>query len=95
MAGVGISAEEARALSDMYWAEEMEYNIGIHPTQVKERIERCLEESNLQYNEITFLDWQPEGPRVHVSIDGNKFGIFNYETNRFEDVNPRGGVVNA
>lgn len=82
---VGISAEEGRMLSEMYWAEEAEYKMGIHPTQVKERILEVLRQNEINFHEITFLDWKPEGPRVRVSTDGYVYGVFNYETNEFED----------
>lgn len=81
---VGISAEEARILSDMYWAEEAEFEAGIHPTQVKERIIESLTLHEVDFNEITFLDWTPEGSRVRVSLDGTVFAIFNYSTNKWD-----------
>ena len=86
MVGVGISEEEARALSDMYWAEEAEMKAGIHPSQIRERIEICLADNRIAYDEITFLDWDIEGPRVKVQIDDELYGVFNYSTNQFEEV---------
>lgn len=76
-----------REVSVAYWAEEDEYAAGIHPEQVKERIEKELYKLGYQYEEVSFLDWASiEGPRVKVSKDGSFFGIFNYETNKFESI---------
>lgn len=69
-----------------YFAEEAEMKLGIHPTQVKERIENALHKMGHPYKEITFLDWDIEGPNVKVSIDGKYFGVFNYEKNDFTSV---------
>ena len=76
--------EYCRAVSEAYWQEENEFKLGIHPTQVKERIEKCLYEMGYQYEDITFLDWNIEGPRVIVSTNGSFFGVFDYEKNEFE-----------
>lgn len=72
-------------VSAAYWAEEAEYAAGIHPEQVKERIEKELCKLGYHYEEISFLDWASvDGPKVKVSTNGSYFGIFNYETNKFE-----------
>lgn len=73
-------------VSANYWAEEEEMKAGIHPTQVKERIEHVLGEMGYLYEDISYLDWSPEGPRVKVDTNGSYFGIFNYSTNEFEVV---------
>jgi hypothetical protein len=68
-----------------YWAEEEEMKVGTHPTQVLERIQERLHFDDVQYNEITFLDWDGyEGMRVGVSLDGKLYKVFNYEKNCFE-----------
>lgn len=71
--------------SDAYFAEEEEYKLGIHPIQVRDRIQQRLYEIGEEYKDITFLDWECEGPRVKVSLDGEVFGIFNYQNNDFEE----------
>lgn len=71
-------------LSAMYWAEEEEMKLGNHPSQVKERIESNLNTHRIEYDKITFLDWNIEGPRVIVSLDNSIYGVFNYEINQFE-----------
>lgn len=76
---------DSREYSDAYFAEEEEYKMGIHPTQVKDRIEQRLYERGVEYKEITFLDWNCDGSRVKVSVDGKVLGIFNYEDNDFEE----------
>lgn len=73
-----------------YWAEEAEIKAGVHPTQVLERIQERLALENVEFCEITFLDWNVEGTHVKVSLDGKEYGIFNYETNKFEDAINRG-----
>lgn len=77
-------SDYCREVSAAYWAEEDEMKAGIHPTQIKERIEKSLYELGYQYEDISFLDWNVEGPRVRVSTDGSFFGVFNYELNEFE-----------
>ena len=72
-----------KEINAAYWAEEDEMKAGIHPSQVKERIEKILYEIGHEYREITFLDWNIEGPNVKVFIDGSLFGVFNYEENKF------------
>lgn len=73
-----------REISAAYWAEEAEFKAGIHPSQVRERIEAVLREDQIDDPNITFLDWTPNGPRVRVSIDGEYYGTFDYEENVFE-----------
>lgn len=79
-----ITDEYIKEINAAYWAEEEEMKAGIHPSQVRERIEKALYDMGHQYEEISFLDWNVEGPRVKVSTNGKFFGIFNYETNKFE-----------
>lgn len=81
---ISIDDDYCREASAAYWAEEDEMKLGTHPTQVLERIKTALSETNVNYDNITFLDWHIDGPRVKVSLDNNLFGIFNYSTNKFE-----------
>ena len=70
--------------SRYYWEEIAEMKLGIHPSQVSERIKDYLHANNIKFNDITFLDWNVEGQRVKVSLDGEYYGIFNYDKNIFE-----------
>lgn len=81
---MSFSDEEIKEINANYWEEENELKMGIHPIQIKERIEKCLSEQDVAYIKITFLDWNVDGPRVRVSLDGTVYGVFNYETNHFE-----------
>ena len=74
-----------KEISNAYWVEEEELKAGVHPTQVMERIENCLNELGVKYNEITYLDWNVEGTRVKVSLDNAVYGIFDYTENCFEE----------
>lgn len=67
-----------------YWAEENEMKLGIHPTQIRERIKERLSCDGVEFNDITFLDWAIGGSRVRVWLDKKEYGTFNYETNKFE-----------
>lgn len=71
-----------REISRLYWIEEDEMKLGIHPSQVKERIEKELNLIDKAYEKITFLDWI-ENSQVKVSLDGVYFGIFDYAENHF------------
>ena len=76
-----------REAAEAYFAEEAEMKAGIHPTQVKERMMKEL--NNLGYDfddtDIGYLNWEIDGPRVEVFTDeGDRFGIFNYEDKIFE-----------
>ena len=63
-----IDGEYCDEVSRYYWAEEDEMKMGIHPTQIKERIESWMSKNNVS-GEITFLDWGYCGHRVGVQID--------------------------
>lgn len=75
---------DSREYAEAYLAEEAEYEAGIHPMQVRERIEKALYDKMIFHKDITFLDWNIDGPRVKVDLDHKYFGVFNYETNEFE-----------
>lgn len=79
-----IDDDYCATVSAAYFAEEQEMRLGIHPSQVLERIKDTLSEMEITYEKITFLDWNVHGPRVKVFIDNSDFGIFNYSTNQFE-----------
>ena len=80
-----IDDDYSKIVSEAYFAEEAELEMGIHPTQVLERIKKCLAEKNCNYSAITFLDWDGfEGTRVGVSVDNAFYGVFDYNKNQFE-----------
>lgn len=72
-------------ISDTYWEEEREFELGIHPTQIKERIESRLKILHIDYKEITMLDLLI-GNKVEIYLDDKKFGIFDYEKNIFTKI---------
>lgn len=80
----GITDDYMETVSRAYWAEQDEMKLGIHPSQVKERIEKNLLDSGIEDFEITFLDWRYQGTRVGVSINNSFYGIFDYEENVFQ-----------
>lgn len=84
--GYEFDDDYVRDLNLAYWAEMEEMKTGTHPIQVRDRIQSWLEKNGVSYNDITFLDWNFSGPKVEVSLDNRKFGIFNYETNVFENI---------
>lgn len=73
-------------INNAYWEEELEMEIGIHPSQVIERIEKNLRDSNIQYKDIAYLNWI-DYPYVEVSIDSKKYGIFDYKENIWSKLN--------
>lgn len=67
-----------------YWAEEEEIKVGVHPSQIIERVQKVLNESGVK-KKITFMDYNGlSGARVGVSVDGNFYGVFDYVENVFE-----------
>ena len=79
-----IADDYIRDANSYYWGEEKEMWLGIHPTQVKERIEKLLKDLKVDYGKITFLDWDKRhGSIVDVYLDGKFYAPFNYELNFF------------
>lgn len=78
-----ITDDYIEAVNNAYWVEEDEIKCGCHPTQVLERIKEKLYSNKKRFHKITFIDWNYDGTNVGVSIDGNFYGIFNYEENEF------------
>lgn len=75
-----------REVSANYWMEEEEMKLGIHPSQVKERIENALiSKMGENFGEITFLDWKIEGSKVKVHLNNSFYGVFDYKKNEFEN----------
>lgn len=91
--GFEIDDDYCREASAAYFAEEEEMKLGIHPSQIKERIEDWFEEKDVHYESIAMVDFK--GDRL-VRVDlfcklkngnyGFKFyGIFDYIKNDFVD----------
>lgn len=78
-----ISDDYIRELNVAYWAEEDETKMGIHPLQIKERVLSVLKRDNVTFSEYIQNFW-PSGPRIEVILDGEFYGIFDYEINEFE-----------
>lgn len=79
-----IKGDEARAISKAYYTEMNEFKSGIHPSQVEQRIYQNLTSNGVQFQNITYLNWNCAGPRVKVNLDNKDYGIYNYESNKFE-----------
>ena len=78
-----ISDDYIRELNVAYWTEEDEIKLGIHPTQIREKVELNLKNNNIKFNNYE-QRFSLQGPRVEVILDGNFYGIFDYESNEFE-----------
>lgn len=75
--------EYCREVSSAYWAEEDEMELGIHPYQIKDRIEKELYQIGAEYKEVTFLDYK-ENSIVHVYLDNStEYHVFDYNKNIF------------
>ena len=79
-----IDDEYVKEVNANYWVEEEEMKLGVHPSQIIERVQKVLVESNTK-GEITFMDYNGFlGTRVGVSVNGNFYGVFDYIENEFE-----------
>lgn len=79
-------SDYCKQISAAYWAEEDEFKMGIHPTQIKERIMTWFKNNNHHVEEKSvFLDWEYASPHVGVKINGEYFGRFDYNENTFID----------
>lgn len=61
--------------------------LGIHPRQLRYRIEKVLAENgqSVSNNDLMTIDYSPQGPRVEIYINEKNYGVFNYNENVFED----------
>ena len=81
---IEIIDDYIKEINANYWAEMTEMENGIHPTQIIERVRKILDKSG-NNKKITFMDYHNfSGQRVGVFVDGNFYGVFNYEENIFE-----------
>lgn len=78
-----ITDDYIKEVSAAYWAEEDEMKMGIHPLQIKERVESNLKKNNVKFNNYE-QRFELQGPRVEIILDGKFYGIFDYEINEFE-----------
>ena len=96
--GFKIDDDYVREVSNYYWVEEWEYKLGIHPTQVLERIKKWLKDHNYGDSDIVRLDWDEyPRPKVKVTFGGcncfsdpkyvkDNFAVFDYYNNDFVDI---------
>lgn len=78
-----ISDDYIREINAAYWVEEDEMKMGIHPLQIKERVESSLKKNDVKFNDYE-QRFELSGPRVEIILDGEFYGIFDYEINEFE-----------
>ncbi len=86
-------SDYCREVSAAYWAEEAEFKAGIHPSQVRERIEKWLNDHN-EKGKITFLAWDNLPlDHVKVSVDNKFYGLFDYKLNKFTILENKGWCI--
>lgn len=89
--GFEIDGDYCREASAAYFAEEEEMKLGIHPTQVIEKIKDWFYKNGNGTVVITKLDdWTGSTVKVYIrytgSSDGKFFGVFNYINNEFDSI---------
>lgn len=57
--------------------------IGIHPSQIIERVQESLHKSNVYYKEITFMDYHEQSSKVDVYLDNKFYKTYDYTKNIF------------
>ena len=86
-----IDDNYCKEAADAYFAEEEEMKLGIHPTQIKDRIKDWFYKNDDGNVDITRLDeWTDSTVKVYIRrtgmLDGKIFGIFNYINNEFDSI---------
>ena len=86
-----IDDNYCKEAADAYFAEEEEMKLGIHPTQIKDRIKDWFCKNDDGNVDITRLDeWTDSTVKVYIRrtgmLDGKIFGIFNYINNEFDSI---------
>lgn len=86
-----IDDNYCKEASAAYFAEEEEMKLGIHPTQIKDRIKDWFYKNDDGNVDITRLDeWTDSTVKVYIRrtgmLDGKIFGIFNYINNEFDSI---------
>lgn len=89
--GFEIDDDYCRESAAAYFAEEEEMKLGIHPTQVIERIKDWFSKNGNDTVDVTKLDeWTDSTVKVYVryteSDEKKFFGIFNYINNEFDSI---------
>lgn len=83
-----ITDDYIKEVNAAYWAEEDEMRMGIHPTQIRAKIEAYLIQNKIVKDTDSmrdiFLNWVGNN-RVEVSIDGDLIGTFDYKENTMEE----------
>ena len=86
-----IDDDYCKEAAAAYFAEEEEMKLGIHPTQIKDRIKDWFYKNDDGNVDITRLDeWTDSTVKVYIRrtgmLDGKIFGIFNYINNEFDSI---------
>lgn len=86
-----IDDNYCKEAADAYFAEEEEMKLGIHPTQVVERIKDWFSKNGNDTVDVAKLDeWSGSTVKVYIkysgSSDGKFFGVFNYINNEFDSI---------
>lgn len=89
--GFEIDDDYCRESAAVYFAEEEEMKLGIHPTKIKDRIKDWFHKNDDGNVDITRLDeWTDSTVKVYIRrtgmVDGKFFGIFNYINNEFDSI---------
>lgn len=82
--GFEIDDDYMREVSSHYWEEVDEMRLGIHPSQILERVQNALKKLGVK-GEITFMDYSPIGPKVNVFVNNKLYDVFDYSVNLFEN----------
>ena len=81
-----IDDEYCREVSNVYFEEEEEMRLGIHPSQILDSVNEELCKRNIK-GEVTFMNYSNyKGHRVGVSLNGEFFGVYNYDEDVFESM---------
>lgn len=81
-----IDDEYCREVSNAYFEEEEEMRLGIHPSQILDSVENELCKRNIK-GKVTFMDYANyTGHNVGVSLNGEFFGVYNYDEDVFESM---------
>lgn len=74
--------EYLRDVSQYYWVEEDEMKLGIHPSQILERVQSSLNKLNVTYKEITYMDYR-QSALVDIYLDNKLYKTYDYTKNTF------------
>ena len=81
-----IDDEYIKEVNKNYWTEEDEMRCGVHPLQIMAKVQIALNDSGIK-GKITSMDYISfSGERVGVYVNGNFYGVFNYDKDEFESI---------